>query len=80
MRKSVDEAYTSSKAADQPPKSFYLIKDLLYYTIIWPSKGVVGVGGTYSLVPLKKSAFPLFPKSKILIFYVPCFSKSPLFS
>ena len=46
-----------------------LIKELT------PSRGGEG---TCSLVPLEKMA--LFPKNKILIFYVPCSPKLPVFS
>ena len=49
-----------------------LIKELT------PSRGGGGGGGgTCSLVPLEKMA--LFPKNKILIFYVPCSPKWPVF-
>ena len=44
-------------------------------TLERPSQGCVG-----STCPLKKNQqFPLFPKIKILILYVPCFQKFPLF-
>ena len=64
MRKSVDGAYTSSKAADQPPKSFYLIKD---FAVLHNNEALPGSGGGSGYL------FPCSPEKKIGIF--PCSPK-----